>query len=214
MRILLICAALAATSLTSCSSMYYSAMESMGYEKRHIMVDRVEDARDDQEEAKEQFKSTLDRFKELTGADGGDLERVYSALAKEFERCEGKAEDVTDRIESIEDVAEDMFEEWREELAVYTDPNLRKISERQLSDTEGRYEQMIAAMRRAEETMAPVLTAFRDQVLFLKHNLNAAMVASLQNSVVEIETDVSALIAEMEASIAEANQFIDGMPSS
>ena len=214
MRILLICAALAATSLTSCSSMYYSAMESMGYEKRHIMVDRVEDARDDQEEAKEQFKSTLDRFKELTGADGGDLERVYSALAKEFERCEGKAEDVTDRIESIEDVAEDMFEEWREELAVYTDPNLRKISERQLSDTEGRYEQMIAAMRRAEETMAPVLTAFRDQVLFLKHNLNAAMVASLQNSVVEIETDVSALIAEMEASIAESNQFIDGMPSS
>jgi len=57
----------------------------------------------------------------------------------------------------------------------------------------------------------PVLTAFRDQVLFLKHNLNARALAALQNELDAIQTDVASLIREMEASIAEANAFIDAM---
>jgi hypothetical protein len=59
--------------------------------------------------------------------------------------------------------------------------------------------------------MTPVLSAFKDQVLFLKHNLNARAVASLSDTVKGIEGDVGRLIAEMNASIAEANQFIEQM---
>ena len=42
--------------LSSCASIYYSTMETFGVEKRDILVDRVEDARDGQEDAKEQFQ--------------------------------------------------------------------------------------------------------------------------------------------------------------
>ena len=56
--------------------------------------------------------------------------------------------------------------------------------------------------------MAPPLAAFRDQVTFLKHNLNAQAIASLETQVVSIETDVKKLVADMEASIAEADSFI------
>jgi hypothetical protein len=59
-----------------------------------------------------------------------------------------------------------------------------------------------------------VLTAFRDRVLYLKHNLNAQAVASLQGQVLELDADVTKLIAEMEASIREANEFIDAMGKS
>jgi hypothetical protein len=59
--------------------------------------------------------------------------------------------------------------------------------------------------------MAPVLAAFKDTVLVLKHDLNAQAVASLQGTVVEIERDVEALIDDMEASIAEADRFVAGM---
>jgi hypothetical protein len=59
--------------------------------------------------------------------------------------------------------------------------------------------------------MDPVLKRFNDQVLYLKHNLNAQAIASLQTTAAGIDTDVSALIKDMEASIAEADDFIKQM---
>jgi hypothetical protein len=66
-------------------------------------------------------------------------------------------------------------------------------------------------MKAAEAKMDPVLAAFKDQVLFLKHNLNARAIASLQDTVGRVESDVQRLVAEMEASINEANTFIQQM---
>lgn len=208
---ILVSALLLVPALGACSDLYYSTMESFGKEKRHIMVDRVEDARDDQEQAKEQFKTTLERLKELTNSDGGDLEAIYNRLSSDYDRSVSRADDVSDRIESIEDVAEDLFEEWEGEAEQITNASQRGESLRILADTKERYARMHGAMRRAEAKMAPVLEEFNNQVLFLKHNLNAKMIASLQENVLQIETDVSSLIAEMEASISEANEFIDGM---
>jgi hypothetical protein len=69
-------------------------------------------------------------------------------------------------------------------------------------------------MKRAEAKIDPVLAVFRDQVLFLKHNLNARAIVSIQNELVSVETDVASLIREMEASINEADGFIKTMASS
>ncbi|MHC4947916.1 MAG: DUF2959 domain-containing protein [Planctomycetota bacterium] len=194
-----------------CKSAYYKTMETFGQHKRDLLVDRVSDARDDQEEAKEQFRSTLEQFSALVGFEGGDLRKLYDRLADELERCEDKAEAVQERIDSIESVARDLFREWDAELDQYTNAELRAASEDQLRRTERRYDQLIGVMRRAEQKMAPVLGAFRDQVLFLKHNLNAQAVASLEGEVVSLETDIAELIAEMEVSIAEADSFIESM---
>ena len=71
---------------------------------------------------------------------------------------------------------------------------------------------LIDAMKRVENKIDPVLSAFRDQVLFLKHNLNAQAIASLKSELASVEDDVAALIKEMEASIAEADKFIKTMP--
>ena len=70
---------------------------------------------------------------------------------------------------------------------------------------------MIAAMRRAEAKVAPVLRVLHDQVLFLKHNLNAAALSSLQGEQARVEADVAALVAEMNKAIAESQAFIDKM---
>ena len=68
-----------------------------------------------------------------------------------------------------------------------------------------------AAMRRAERAMSPVLSAFQDQVLVLKHNLNARAIGSLRNELGNIERDTASLIAEMQKAIDEANSFISSM---
>lgn len=194
--------------LTGCSSMYYSAMDSIGIPKREIMVHRVEKARDTQQEAKEQFKSALDQFQALTNFKGGELEDVYNKLNSEYEDSEEKAKEVRKRIDDIEDVSEALFEEWEEELKTYKSASLRNSSQRKLRDTKKQYKQLIDAMNRAESKIAPVLDVFRDQVLYLKHNLNAQAIASLKGELGTIETDVSNLIAAMEKSIDEADAFI------
>lgn len=206
-------ALLPASGLVSCSSAYYSTMEKFGVFKRDILVDRVEDAREDQTEAKEQFQTTLEAFQELTHFDGGDLEDLYKRLNKEYERSADRASDVTDRIESIEKVSGDLFAEWQTEIDEMTNQDLKSKSATMMADTRTRYDALIGKMRSAEAKMAPVLQEFKDNVTFLKHNLNAQAISSLRDSALEIESDVSSLVQEMQKSIDEADAFISSMAS-
>ncbi|MEM9385532.1 MAG: DUF2959 domain-containing protein [Pseudomonadota bacterium] len=194
--------------LGACSTVYYDTLEQFGVHKREILVDRVEDARASQVDAAEQFTTALEKFRSVVDFDGGDLERLYNDLNRELERSESKAAKVTDRIDAIEDVAGALFREWEGELDQYSSESLRAQSRRQLEDTRGRYDEMLGAMRRAEARIAPALAPFADQVLFLKHNLNAQAIASLRGEVAVIEADVESLISELEAAIAAADQFI------
>ena len=197
--------------LNGCQSAYYKTMEKIGYHKRDRLVDRVKDARDSQEEAKEQFESALDQFSRVLNFKGSSLEDKYKKLNGAYELSEKKAEDVRGRIDSVEKVAEALFDEWQDELSQYSSSTLRRNSQQKLRQTKKKYRQLISAMKRAEKKIAPVLSAFRDQVLFLKHNLNAQAIASLQSELVSVESDVAVLIREMEASISEADEFIKSM---
>lgn len=197
--------------LAACSSTYYKTMEGFGVEKRDILVDRVEDARDAQDDAAEQFASALEQFRSIVSVDGGDLEKTYDRLNNEYERSQAGADEVSERIDSIESVAEDLFEEWEKELDEYNSASLRANSAKLLRDTKNRYRQLMSAMRRAESSMPPVLEAFQDQVLVLKHNLNAMAIGALRNELDSIERDTANLISEMKKAIAEANEFIASM---
>ncbi|PLX86664.1 MAG: DUF2959 domain-containing protein [Desulfuromonas sp.] len=197
--------------LAGCQSAYYSTMEKFGVHKRDILVDRVEEARDSQREAKEQFSSALEQFSAVLGFQGGELEEKYDKLKAELDRSEERAAEVRDRVDRVEHVAEALFDEWKDELDQYSSASLRRSSQQKLDQTRRHYAKLKKAMRRAEAKIDPVLTPLRDQVLYLKHNLNARAIASLQAELGTIETDVAALIREMEASIREADAFISAM---
>ncbi len=204
----LFCIALAATA---CQSTYYGAMEKIGYHKRDILVSRVKETRDDQEAAKQQFQTTLQRFSDVVHFNGGDLQARYDKLNADYDRCAARAQTVRERIKSVESVSEALFGEWKQEISQYHSDQLRAQSQQEYDDTQSRYHQLLAAMKHAESKMQPVLDAFHDQVLFLKHSLNAKAVASLETTRANLETDVNALIADMERSIQEANSFIGQM---
>jgi len=197
--------------VSGCETAYYGTMEKLGYHKRDLMVNRVESARDSQEDAKEQFESALEKFSSVLQFDGGDLEDKYDQLKTAYDRSSARAQTVRDRIASVEDVAADLFEEWETELSEYSSDSLRRSSARKLKQTRRQYAQLIGAMKRAESKMDPVLKAFHDQVLFLKHNLNARAIASLQTELVSVESEVNSLIKDMNASIKEADAFIGTM---
>jgi Skp family chaperone for outer membrane proteins len=196
-----------------CSSTYYNTLEKFGFAKRDLLVSRVDDTREAQGEAKAQFASALEHFLAVTKVDGGDLQKKYTELNREFERSEASAREVHDRIAAVEDVADALFREWKQELSQYANASLRNESQRQLDATKRRYDDLMRLMRRAADRMGPVLDTFRDQVLFLKHNLNARAIASLDTTTRTLEADISRLIADMEASIRESEAFIKTLKS-
>lgn len=196
---------------SGCESAYYGAMERFGVHKREILVDRVEAAAESQEQAKEQFESAFERFTSVVSVPPSELESTYESLNESFEDAEAQANRVSQRIEAVESVSEALFDEWRQEIEVIGDRELRRASERQLESSEEQYQSLMVAMRQAEERMEPVLDTFRDYVLYLKHNLNAQAIASLKGEVAGVRSDVSALIRDMEASISEARSFIQSM---
>ncbi|OUS32339.1 DNA repair protein [Thalassotalea sp. 42_200_T64] len=196
-------------SLLACQSAYYSAMETVGQHKRDIMVDRVEDAQDAQQQAQQEFKSALEQFSELIAFDGGDLAEQYELTNDHFEASKEAAQEVSDRIEGVEDVAEALFAEWRDEINRYSSAKLKRQSQSKLSKTEQHYQSLIKSMHRAEKKMAPVLAALKDNSLYLKHNLNARAIGTLEGEYQSIKRDVQSLLAEMNKAIAQSQQFID-----
>jgi len=157
------------------------------------------------------FKDALEKFGSVVKFDGGDLQKQYDKLSAELERCEARAEAVHTRIADVDRVARDLFREWAAEAKQYQNPQYRRDSESKLRDTQRNCDRMLDAMRNAESKIDPVLSVFRDQVLYLKHNLNAKALASLQDESAKIEMDVNALIKDLSASIAEADRFIQTM---
>mgnify|MGYP000224051887 CR=1 FL=1 len=199
------------TSLVACESTYYSAMEKVGYHKREILVDRVEDAQQSQQDAQQQFTSALEQLKTLTDFDGGDLEDIYDEVNAQYKDSKAAAEAVSERIDEVDSVAKALFDEWQEELEQYQSASLKAESKQQLADTRKRYTAMLKAMRRAEAQMNPVLTRLNDNQLYLKHNLNARAIGAVGKEFSRLEQDVADVIKQMSNAIAESDKFIASM---
>ena len=205
---LILIAVLLLPFLGGCSKAYYGAMEKVGIHKRDILIDRVEDARDAQSEAQEQFKSALEQFGAVVHIGNSNLKIAYEKLNTEYEDSESAAAKVSERIDKVESVADALFDEWEDELKLYKSADLRRSSQRKLQETKTRYNEMLASMHRAEKSMEPVLRSFRDNVLFLKHNLNAQAIGSLRSEFSTLKGEIDGLIKKMNVAIETSNQFI------
>lgn len=194
--------------LGGCRAAYYSAWEKAGKEKRHLLQDQVKAAKEDQAGASEGFKTVITRVKELYGFEGGDLEAYYNDLVKDYNMCHKRAEKVEDRIESVEQIASDLFAEWGAEIKDLNNPQFQENSRQQLAATRVRYDKMHASMRASADKMWPVLNSLNDYVIYLKHNLNARVMGSLKKEMTDIEGDVTILIEDISASIDAADVFL------
>jgi chromosome segregation ATPase len=198
--------------LCSCKSAYYSAYEKIGVYKRDLLKKRVTAARDEQKDAQQEFKDALTRLKEMTRFDGGEIEKNYRRLQSDYDDAASRVQAVHKRIGEVESVARDLFAEWEKENAEIETAALRATSRDQLRETRRRYDEMLAALKRAETTMDPVLRKLRDYVLAMKHSLNAEAIAALKGEAVNIQGEIGRLLEDMNASIARADEFIQQLP--
>lgn len=195
-----------------CNSVVYSAYEKIGVYKRDLLKKRVIAARDEEKAAGGQFKDALTKLRELYGNLNTPLEKTYDQLKSEYDDSVTRAEAVRKRVRDVETVAADLFKEWENEIKEISSESMRASSRDQLRTTRHRYDEMHNSLKRAEESMAPVLTKFKDHVLYLKHNLNAQAIATLKGEAVSIQSEIVRLIEDMNKSIEQADTFIKQMP--
>jgi hypothetical protein len=194
--------------LGGCTRSYYKAMKTFGKEKRDILVSRVKDSKKDQQAAKEQIKTTMESFQALTGFQGGSLEKNYKKLNGEYEKAADAAQKLHNRIDSIDQVSNDLFKEWQKEIDGMENKKLATQSTAMLRQSRLNEAQYVKAMRQTEARMTPVITAFHDQVTFLKHNLNARAIGSLKGTSAKMSTDVDVLMVSLDSSMAQADSLI------
>lgn len=200
-------------TLAGCSTVKYNTLEKFGIHKRDLLVGNVEDARDAQSDAQEQFKDALERFGDVVEIEETKLKKAYDRLNNEYEDSVSAAEKVSNEINAVDDVAKDLFKEWRAEIKLYTDDALKRDSQAKLEATERRYENLAQSMRESEKSMGPVLATMRNNVLYLKHNLNAQAIGAIKTNYIELQADVGLLIDQMNHSITRSNSFIQSMRS-
>ncbi|MEM1107245.1 MAG: DUF2959 family protein [Planctomycetota bacterium] len=197
--------------LAGCTTTYVAAWKKLGWESRDLLVDQVQDTRSRQEAAKEQFTSALDQFKATYSFDGGDLEEAYNKLQKNYDRCVAQADDFRDEIGGVKRLGKAFFNEWEGDIEDQPDAAAKRIMVQQRDQTQEMFDTMVGKMDEAADRMDPVLEAFRGRVLLLKSSLNAQALASIQSNADELVDGIESLIEEMNASIAEADEFIAAM---
>ena len=189
-------------------------MRTLGKEKRDILVQRIKDAKKDQDQTKQQLQTTMESFQALTGFQGGSLEKSYKRLNSDYESAASQAGKLHDKIQSIDQVSNDLFKEWQGEINAMDNGKLKSQDTVMLRNAKSRQATYMRAMRRTEDQIAPVLKAFHDQVLYLKHNLNSRAIGSLKGTSAELQGDVADLVKSIDASSQEADKLISSLAAS
>ena len=198
--------------LVSCANQVrdvkYKTYELVGIEKRDLFKREINNVKDEQEDSKEAFSDALEKLQHFYSFDGGKIEKEYKKLKSSYENSQSEAKDLSESITKLDTVAQDLFKEWKNEIGTMENANLKKDSSKKLKETQDKYASLHKKLKNSEKKMSPILSKLKDQVTYLKHNLNASAIAGLKSEGDRIEADMGKLIQEMKEASREADDFI------
>lgn len=197
-----------AVGVLGCSSVYYAAMEQLGWERRDLLVNRVETARDSQSEALTRFLDALGELHDLTQSDAADLPKQFAEFQTAYRAAKAQAVDVQRRVTAVENSGKSLFSEWHADVAATRDSTTRARAQQLCDASEARYRHLLASMQQASAAMPPVLDALGAPLVSLKSNLTPEAVGALQPDLAATAKQVDALASQLEQAIGEANVFV------
>lgn len=185
----------------------YSAWDMVGVEKRDLFKKEVEETKDSQKKSGEAVQDALTQLKAMTGFKGGDAEKQYNKYNDAYTKAEKRALELKANIKQVQNIANDLFEEWEKEIEQISTPDLKEKSRTSLNSTKSKYANLEVSLKKSEAKLDPVLKKLKDHVLFLKHNLNAKAFSALTIETVKIQKDIDSLVIDLNKSIAEAEKL-------
>jgi len=138
---------------TSCSTVYYNFWEFLGQEKRELLQSELENITEDQNDAKDEFEDTLSKIRSEYSYKEGALEETYDELSGDYKSLDNNAKSLSKRIVSAQDIASDLFKEWKGEAEKITNSNFRKDSLKKRVITMTKFKLTVKAIKIVESKM-------------------------------------------------------------
>ena len=196
-------------SLTSCSTLYYNTWELLGKEKRDVLKMNMEDVDDQQKDVEEKVSDTLALIRKNYNFKEGKLEATYDRMKEDYEDAKSLADDYSEQVQKTIDIADDLFDEWEDEAKELSNANYRTTSLKQLRQTKASFKRSEKSMRRVENSLNKLLKSYNDQVVYLKHSLNAKAVGNLKAELSEIKRNIEILSSRIEKSKQQNLEFLN-----
>lgn len=207
---LLLVPAIALSSL-GCQRAYYSAYykfwESLGREKRDLLVSELAKTNDEQDGLKKQLAGTLQRIRTQYRFDEGSVGKTYDSLSSDYQEADRRSKALHERVDAVRHIAEDLFREWKREANQIDDAPMRNASLSNLELSQAHFSATSAQLAEVEKKIQPVMKQMQNHVYFLKHELNARAVGSLETKLKSMAPEIEQLIRSLEQSIGTAKQF-------
>ncbi len=194
-------------SLSACQSTYYKAWEFLGKEKRDLLTSKIEDTKDSQKDSQKEVKDILEQVRNKYGLEAKEIESFYDNLKSDYESFKAQANELKGNAKDVRTIAKDLFQEWEQEAYTFKNSSYKRSSLKKLQETKREFNSLSRQMAQSEAQLDQVLNVLRDQVLFLKHNLNAKTLASFEGEFDRIEKEIETLIRRIDQSLSATENF-------
>jgi phosphoenolpyruvate-protein kinase (PTS system EI component) len=210
-----VAAALVLASLPACSFVNNMIRGKTGPADVDDLVAAVEKVNKELDLSKATMLAAVQKLQGATAPDfQGDAVKAHKELVAAVEDSEDQAEDLRKGIEKMQAAAVPVFDQWTKDLEAYSNPEMRQRSQARLSAARERYDSVLAAVEPLLVEYETVNQSLRDHVLFLKHDMNPAALATIQDDVRRVAKDAAGLDGRFNSGRAAATAYIESTAQS
>jgi len=174
------------------------------------LVSRVERVYVASEVAKERVESAIEKLQAIT-APGfqGQAVPAYERLMTAIELAETHAAELGDSVAYMKEGGAPIFEQWTTDLEAFTNPAMRRRSLTRLVATRERYDAISTAADPALSAYNSLVKSLRDHALFLRHDLNAASLAAINEDLQTLNKQAADVDQRFDACLQAARTYME-----
>jgi len=147
------------------------------------LVDRAEDTLKKIKDAEKQLDKTTDRYGKLI--DGKNVKarrKEHGKVTDEMKKLGKRAKDVREKARDMEKEAAKFFREWDKGLDKIKDPELRALSRQNMTESQGRYGQIITAGRTSADQYDAYVAMLGNQLQYLELDMSDGAIEKLKST--------------------------------
>jgi hypothetical protein len=202
-------AVLPALGLSACLS-GFAVQDSEGLSRVDQLLNHVEHVQVEAVVTKERAHAALGSLQAVV-APGfqGDPVAAHLQLVQIIEQSLDQALAFRDSVEPLQEVGEDVFEQWTADLESFGNSAMRQRSQARLEETRSRYQDISAAAVSAQLNLDALNADLSDYALFLQHDFNAASVAMISGEVETLGERLRELDRRLDACAVACQAYVE-----
>jgi ElaB/YqjD/DUF883 family membrane-anchored ribosome-binding protein len=205
-----VAAALVLAGLPACTFVNNLITGNTGPSDVDDLVASVERVSSELDASKAQLLGAIQALQKVTAPEfKGDAVAAHKELVNAIDDSEDQTDDLRKSLERMQAEAEPVFNQWTKDLEAYSNPEMRQRSQARLAAARERYDGVVAAVTPVLVECEAINQTLNDHALFLKHDMNPAAIATIQDDVKKVAKEASDLDGAFNAGKAAARAYVD-----